>query len=171
MRKRLKLGSDVVLEEAVTAARHSKSILLGILGMDILVGIHVLNVWPKEVTSADVLGKANMSALVTLVTHTLYLQTIRVTIFSQKYVLVAEVEAGHGQEPPHSLTEIILPTEGISDPQYQFYQWNSLISSHCACNSLRLSIRNRFHFYNHNITVIFQSRSLLLLNSEHIKRQ
>lgn len=49
--KRLKLGSDMVLEEAVTAARHNKSILLDILGMDILVDIYMLNVWPKEVTS------------------------------------------------------------------------------------------------------------------------
>lgn len=56
----------MVLEEAVTAARHSKSILLdilGILGMDVLVGIHMLNFQPEEVTSADVLGKANTSAL------------------------------------------------------------------------------------------------------------
>lgn len=172
MWKRLKLGSDMVLEEVVTAARHSKSILLDILW----------HAWqghtrrhPHVEHPAKRIHKcrcSNTSALVTQVTHTLYLQTVRVTVCSQKYVLVAEVEAGHGQEPPHSLTGVILPTEGISDPQYQFSQWNSLISSHCACNSLRLSIRNRFHFYNHNITVIFfQSRSLLMLNSEHIKRQ
>lgn len=86
MSKRLKLGSDMVLEEAVTAARHSKSIsldILGIFGMDILVGIHMLNFWPEEVTGADVLGKANMSALVTQVTHTLYLQIVKVTICSR----------------------------------------------------------------------------------------
>lgn len=126
----------------------------------------------KKSQVADDLGKANTSALVTVVTHTLYLQIVRVTIFFQKYVLAAEVEAYRGQEPPHSLTGVIVPTEGIPDPQYQFSQWNSLISSHCACNSLRLSIGNRFHFNNHNITVIFfQSCSLLLLNSEHIKKQ
>lgn len=172
MSKRLKLGSDMALGEA---ARHSKTVLLdtvGIFGIDLLVGSHMLNVQPKKSQVADVLGKANMSALVTQVTHTLYLQIIRVMICFQKYVFVAEVEADHGQEPPHSLTGVIIPTEGIPDPQYQFSQWNSLICSHCACNSLRLSIRNRFHFNNHNITVIFfQSRSLLLLNSEHIKRQ
>lgn len=49
MSKRLELGSDMVLEEAVTAARHSKSISLP--GLDILVGIHMLHVQPKKVTS------------------------------------------------------------------------------------------------------------------------
>lgn len=167
MSKRLRLGSDMVLEEAVTAARHSKSISLP--GMDILVGSHMLNVQPKKVTSCPC-SRKSQHVCTCYLGDTFYLQIVRVTY--QKYVLVAAVEADHGQEPPHSLTGVIISTEGIPDPQYQFSQWNSLISSHCACNSLRLNIRNRFHFNNHNITVIFfQSRSLLLLNSEHIKRQ
>lgn len=112
MSKRLKLGSDMALEEAVRTARHRKTIsldILGIFGMDILVGNHMLNVQPKKSQVADVLGKANMSVLVTQVTHTFYQQVIKVTICSQKYVLVAEVEADHSQEPPHSSTGVLYP--------------------------------------------------------------
>lgn len=70
---------DLMLEEAVTAAR----LTITLSGVDMPVGIHMLNTPPKKSQPADVVEKANMSALVTEgLTHTLQLQTIKVTICS-----------------------------------------------------------------------------------------
>lgn len=69
MSEGLQLDSNLMLKEAVKAARHTKSITLS--GLDMSVGIHMLNTPPKKSQPADVLGKANTSAVVTQgLTHT-----------------------------------------------------------------------------------------------------
>lgn len=63
MSERPQLDSDLMLGEAVTAARHTRTIALS--GVDMPVRHHLLNIPPKKSQPADVLGKNKTSALVT----------------------------------------------------------------------------------------------------------